>query len=360
MEREQLQSPQALKQQQIFEAVKPFVVQVYAVLRTQMPFGYGTQAAVDKDQHLLEQFHFLGSGFFFDNEGHIVTAAHLVLRPKNLEVDGSFCPTSHGPRGRPVKGDLVPFPLAIKDSFGRLHAAHLCGLDETTDVAVLRVEDSFQRSDLPHLHGKFADARPAMGDIVATYAATEHANEPIGATGQVLQPSQTFRRIQDSGSIGLLQLDLPTFPGMSGAPVVNMEGSIVGMLVKKFDMCGLALPSTVVLRVAESLRDSGEFTVPSIGLLVAEEVPRLAAARQNFPTASGLKVCGVTPGSSADGAGVCEGDRIIYMKGEAMNSIGRLREIVLLHKGGPIEITVQRCTVMEDSEVPRQDIFWIS
>ncbi|CDJ36251.1 uncharacterized protein EMH_0069680 [Eimeria mitis] len=263
VERELQQSPEPLKLQQVFRKIEPLVVQVYAVLQTQAPFAHKAlgQTEFDEEQHAHEQYHFLGSGFFFD--------------------------------------------------------------DEATDVAVLRVNNSFQGKECPHVHGKFAVTRPEMGEIIATYAATEHANEPIGVAGQVLQPRQTFRPTDDSGNLGLLQLQLLTLPGMSGAPVVDMEGSIVGMLVKKFDICGLALPSAVVLRVAESLRDSGKFTVPSIGLLVTEEMPRLAAARPNLPTGSGLKVCRVTPGSAADRAGVREGDLIINVKGEVMDSIGR-------------------------------------
>lgn len=85
----------------------------------------------------------------------------------------------------------------------------------------------------------------------------------------MLQPRQTFKSLDSSGCLGFLQLQLLTLPGkprreakhsgvrryitsvstyclcvfyllagMSGAPVCNMSGHVVGMLVKKFDMCG--------------------------------------------------------------------------------------------------------------------------
>ncbi|CDJ50080.1 Serine protease Do, related [Eimeria brunetti] len=347
-EREQHRLTQPLKLQQIFEMMKPLVVRVYAVLRTQTYSGRRAvdQTEVNDDKHVHEQLNFLGSGFFFDDQdlswveytgllcavadisaGHIVTAAHVVLRPSKMGMDAVICPKTHEPRGR-LEGNFEPFSFAVKDSSGLMHVVHLCGVDETTDVAVLRMDDSFQRRGLPHAHGKFAVACPAMGEIIATYAATEHANEPVGVTGQVVQPRQTFKAVDDSGSMSLLQMQLLTLPGMSGAPVFNMEGSIVGMLVKKFDMCGLALPSTVLLRVAQSLRDSGKFTVPSIGLLLAEETPRLAATHPSLPTRSVLRVCGVVPGSAADEAGVREGDRIIEVKGEVMDSIGRNEDTI--------------------------------
>lgn len=75
VERERQKPPQPLKLQQIYEMMKPLVVQVYAVTKTQAPFGRRAPGPteVDKDQHVLEQFHFLGSGFFFDDEGEEFT-----------------------------------------------------------------------------------------------------------------------------------------------------------------------------------------------------------------------------------------------------------------------------------------------
>lgn len=72
IQREQQHLPQPLKPQHIFEMMKPLVVRVYAVLRTQTPSDRRTrkQTKVEEDQEmLLEKLHFLGSGFFFDDQG---------------------------------------------------------------------------------------------------------------------------------------------------------------------------------------------------------------------------------------------------------------------------------------------------
>ncbi|CDJ41581.1 Probable serine protease, related [Eimeria tenella] len=346
VEQEEQRPHETLAPEQAFEMMKPGVVRVYAILPELASACQqeGCMASPGRNPHVVERFHFLGSGFFFDDRGHVVTAAHVVLRLGDSKEESALNSTADFKQDQGLQGDFVPYRLAIKDSVGRIHPANLCGLDTVTDVAVLRVEGITNDNSPQTFCKKFDGARPLMGEIVATYAATEHAEESIGVAGRVLQPRQTFKSLDSSGCLGFLQLQLLTLPGMSGAPVCNMSGHVVGMLVKKFDMCGLALPSAVVRRVAEALRDTGKFTSPSIGLLVKEEVPCVASSHQKLPRRPTLTVCGVTPGEAADVAGIQEGDRIISVQGERMDSVVQLRELVVLHGGGSMDVTVRRGT----------------
>ncbi|XP_026190870.1 uncharacterized protein LOC34620858 [Cyclospora cayetanensis] len=269
-----------LELQRAFEAIQPAVVRVYAMTSPEVDTpGSGRGDATQENQGAdeCEHFHFLGSGFFFDDHDLLV-----------LLVMGAFV------------GYIVT-------------AAHV-----------------------------LLESRPVMGEAVVTYAALEHAEEPIGVAGRMLQPRQTFDPVGDTGGLSFLQLQLLTLPGMSGAPVCNMEGFVVGMLVKKFDLCGVAVPASIVLRVAEVLRDSGKFVPSSIGLLVEGEGLRLESKSGQIPTRPWPRVCGILPGGAAAKAGILEGDRIISVKGETTDSVGRLREILLLHRGGPLDISVRR------------------
>ncbi|OEH74389.1 serine protease related protein [Cyclospora cayetanensis] len=315
-----------LELQRAFEAIQPAVVRVYAMTSPEVDTpGSGRGDATQENQGAdeCEHFHFLGSGFFFDDHGYIVTAAHVLLRPKNAESDESACIGNGMEHHRMFGVDSVPFSLAVKDSEGMMYEACLCGVDAATDVAVLHLPGSKPKK-IFSLQGKFKESRPVMGEAVVTYAALEHAEEPIGVAGRMLQPRQTFDPVGDTGGLSFLQLQLLTLPGMSGAPVCNMEGFVVGMLVKKFDLCGVAVPASIVLRVAEVLRDSGKFVPSSIGLLVEGEGLRLESKSGQIPTRPWPRVCGILPGGAAAKAGILEGDRIISVKGETTDSVGRV------------------------------------
>ncbi|KAL8450955.1 hypothetical protein Emed_002254 [Eimeria media] len=320
---QQQQSPlfkQQLEQQQLaltraFENIRPAVVQVYAVLPR-----HRNQTDAKSAPQNLRDFRFLGSGFFFDDRGFIVTAAHVLLRPSDVRSEGE---------------------------------ASLCGVDEgqkesataclSTDIAVLRLEGaSPARGKISSLQGKFNRSIPEIGEPVVIYAAAQHAEEPIGAVGRVLQPRQTFKNISESNCGRFLHLQLLTLPGMSGAPVCDLDGFVVGMLVKKFDVCGLALSAPLVLRVAEALRDAGTFSPPSIGLLVEDVAPDFAFEGDERLSSGGVRVCSVTPGSAAAKAGLREGDKILVARGEATKSVMELREAVLLQKKGPFDLKVER------------------
>ncbi|KAL8274953.1 hypothetical protein Esti_001153 [Eimeria stiedai] len=356
-QQQQQQQSANLKQQlqqvaltRAFESIRHAVVQVYAVV----PIHRDHVDAKSASQHVGE-FHFLGSGFFFDDRGFIVTAAHVLMRPSDCRLLGEGPQMKEDPskqqRTKAAGTAHLQFPVAVKDSNGRLFAASLCGFDEgfrldltvpfilalhtllihlpcldasclsaATDIAVLRLEGACPgQGQISSFQGKFSRSTPEIGEPVVMYAATQrdrasvfesqcnlgsvadllvnrklivpraphheivfkafehHAEEPIGAVGRVLQPRQSFKSTSDSCSGRFLHLQLLTLPGMSGAPVCDLDGFVVGMLVKKFDACGLALPAPLVLRVAEALRDVGAFAPPSIGLLVEDAAPDFAS-----------------------------------------------------------------------------------
>ncbi|KAL8449369.1 hypothetical protein Emag_003614 [Eimeria magna] len=339
---------QQMQQQQLaltraFENIRHAVVQVYAVL----PRHRNHADAKSASQHLRD-FRFLGSGFFFDDREAFNVCQHLMQRPNDGRSEGEGPPNNEDAlkqqRTKKAVTTSLNFPLAVKDSNGRLLAASLCGVDEATDIAVLRLEGaSPARDKISSLQGKFSPSTPQIGEPVVIYAAAQHAEEPIGAVGRVLQPRQSFKNISESSCGCFLHLQLLTLPGMSGAPVCDLDGFVVGMLVKKFDVCGLALSAPLVLRVAEALRDAGAFSPPTIGLLVEDVAPDFAfEGDQRLSSAGGVRVCSVAPGSAAAEAGLREGDRILVARGEATKSVTELREVVLLQKKGPFDLKVER------------------
>ncbi|KAL8439636.1 hypothetical protein Efla_004544 [Eimeria flavescens] len=221
---------------------------------------------------------------------------------------------------------------------------------------------------------------------LVVFLCMQHADEPIGASGVVLQPRQTFKSLSDSGGWGFLHLQLLTLPGGSGEKLPQAMGSKasqwklegtklavpawrlswrfgirrLGARTPRFVLHLLLHPRRQLLRlltgmsgapvctldgrvrVAEALRDGGAFAPPSVGLLVEEVPPNFATTSDEKSAAAGVRVCAVTPGSAAAEAGVRAGDRILSVMGEEMKSVGQLREAILLQKGGPFELQVER------------------
>ncbi|KAL8434030.1 hypothetical protein ACSSS7_003441 [Eimeria intestinalis] len=331
---EQQQQQQQLVLTRAFENIRRAVVQVYAVLPV-----HRNHADAKSDPQTHREFRFLGSGFFFDDRDG-KSPPHNEDASKQQMIEET------------AKASL-DFPLAVKDSNGRLLAASLCGIDEATDIAVLRLEGvSHAKGKITSLQGKFSRSIPEMGEPVVTYAA-----------------AQSFKNISESSCCRFLHLQLLTLPasqvhytaaagplmpsayvdyvlpsnaGMSGAPVCDLDGNVVGMLVKKFDVCGLALSGPLVLLVAEALRDVGAFAPPSIGVLVEDVPPDFASEDNGHHSPGGVRVCSVAPGSAAAQAGLREGDKILVAKGEATKSVMELRQAVLFHKKGPFDLKVER------------------
>jgi putative serine protease PepD len=139
-----------------------------------------------------------GSGFVFDDRGHIVTNAHVVA----------------GGRGGTV---------SIVGAGGRRHTAEIVGTDASNDIAVLRVTgvSGLQRLDL-------ADPRTVqVGQPVLA------VGSPLGLSGTVTAGivSALDRQVRLGGATRqtAVQTDASINPGNSGGPLVNARGEVVGV-----------------------------------------------------------------------------------------------------------------------------------
>jgi len=176
-----------------------------------------------------------GTGFFVSTAGHLVTAAH--------EIAG--CPT------------VMVWPAGSSMGF----AAALIGLDARIDVALL------QAGVTPQLIAQLAEgSRVASGTLLA-----------IGAVDPTHQPA-AVRLVEgiaagyttDTGPQHLLELTGTFTPGMSGAPVLDPEGRVAGMLVGR----RLILPSSGLAVTAQDIiRFLGYFGIAPQPTAVRREPP---------------------------------------------------------------------------------------
>lgn len=233
---------------------------------------------VDKINSSLETGS-LGSGFVFDDLGHIITNAHVVESASSVTItflDGSQ------------------------------YNAQIIGLDKFTDIAVIKVEEKPR-----YLHPL------QMGDSSTLKVGEQVAaiGNPFGLSGSMTSGivSQIGRLLpsQDTGfSIpNVIQTDAAINPGNSGGPLLNMAGKVMGINTAiqsgtgQSAGIGFAVPSNTILKVVPVLIEEGKYSHPWIGISGKDIDPELAKVR-DLDQSKGFLVVTVVPGSPAEIAGL--------------------------------------------------------
>jgi serine protease Do len=262
----------------------------------------------------------LGSGFIIRPDGAIVTNAHVVAGATRISV-------------------------AMRD--GTTYPARLVGIDETNDLAVLKID----ARNLPVaplgnssnlLIGEWAIAiGNPYGFILAN-------TEPSVTVGVV---SGTGRNLaaQSEGSgvyVDMIQTDASINPGNSGGPLVNAAGEVIGVNSSIFSPSGgsvgigFAIPINRARRVAEDLLAHGVVRRPWVGIQPLLSRPQAGRA----PTA-GVVVASVVPGSPAEKSGIRAGDVIVRSRDRALkNPYDWYAELLELRVGESDTIVVKRGT----------------
>jgi len=220
-----------------------------------------------------------GSGFVYDNLGHIITNAHVV--------DGATKAT-----------------VTFLD--GSQYDAEIIGKDKFTDIAVIKVSEK-PRLLHPLQIGDSSQLR--VGEPVAAIG------NPFGLSGSMTSGivSQMGRLLpsQDSGfSIpDVIQTDAAINPGNSGGPLLNLRGEVVGINTAiqsssgEFSGVGFAIPSNTAIKIVPSLIEDGEYHHPWIGISGRDIDPDLARVLE-LKDAKGFLIITVVDGSPADKAGL--------------------------------------------------------
>ena len=289
-----------------------------------------------------------GAGWFWDDEGHIVTNYHVV-RPTS--VLGS-------PR-------LSPATAIIVETFeGDRFEAEYIGGDHVSDIAVIKIDaDSGAINSLPL--GDSADLRPGM--------ATVALGHPFGE-GQAFSMTQGIvsglaRSIRSEASTipipAVIQTDADMNPGNSGGPLLNSSGEVVGVNTQIRSVnninsgVGFATPINLVRRVVDSLLDDGVHEYSLIGISSWTVTPSLAEKLELDDNQGGLVVTHVAPDGPADRAGILpdtggvsdlngDGDIIVRIDNVEIDDLYDLRSYIMLNTSPGDEIVVE---VLRDGEL---------
>ena len=284
-----------------------------------------------------------GSGFVYDDTGHIITNNHVI-------------------------DDALKITVTFLD--GESYAAEIVGNDADLDLAVLKI--NARNSYLHHLEIGSSSELKVGQQVVAI-------GNPFGLSGSMTTGivSQIGRLLpQESGySIpNVIQTDAAINPGNSGGPLLNLNGEVVGINTAiqsetgNFTGVGFAIPSDTVNKVVPILIRDGGIRHPWLGVSGIDIDYELAQIR-GLDSTKGFLIVSVIEGSPADIAGLMgtetrkmidgrdvpmDGDIIIKIDGELVRKIADILVHLQMEKLVGDEMVL---TILRDGEVMDKTIF---
>ena len=238
-----------------------------------------------------------GSGFVLDDEGRIVTNAHVV-------TDGE------GADRKEAKAVYVEFPDR------NVVPARIVGYDPFADVALLAVKpDGFALHPL-----KLGDDRAlAVGQPVAAIGSPfgEQQSLSVGVVSATDRSVQSLTKFQIEGAI---QTDASINPGNSGGPLLDAGARVIGINQQietnsgANDGVGFAVPVSAIKRSVAQLENGGKAEYAYIGVSTQALYPQLAR-KLGLDTDHGALLAEVVPGGPADEAGLRGGDEKLRFQG---------------------------------------------
>jgi serine protease Do len=270
----------------------------------------------------------LGSGFFWDTNGNIVTNNHVVDGATKIEVTTA-------------DGTTVP--------------ATIVGQDPYSDLAVIKV--SLPASEIHPV--SMADSSQVKVGEIAVAIGNPYGFEGSMSVGNVsglgrdLPSSQVDQTSGATYSIpDVIQTDASINPGNSGGVLVNTEGQVLGVTNAiestsgSGSGVGFAIPAEIVSKVVPSLISTGTYSHPYLGISGTDVTPDIAQA-MNLPSDTrGALVEQVTPGGPAANAnlqgsnntvtingvqGTVGGDIITAIDGQTVHSMSDIIAYLAIH-----------------------------
>ncbi|MBE2294170.1 MAG: DegQ family serine endoprotease [Phycisphaerales bacterium] len=273
----------------------------------------------------------LGSGFILSPDGYILTNAHVAQDADKIIVRLS------DQRERPAK---------------------LIGVDEMTDVALLKIEGD----NLPTVKIGDSDALEVGEWVLAI-------GSPFGLEHTATQGivSAVGRNLPSGTYVPFIQSDVAVNPGSSGGPLFNLRGEVVGINSQIYSSTGgymglsFAIPIKLAMQVVDQIKSTGEVTRGWLGVLLQAVNNDLADAF-NLDRPRGALVAQILPDSPAASAGFKQGDIILRYGGEPVEDSSQLPRMIgvtpvgktvamsILRNGEPLEIkaTIARLEATEE------------
>ncbi len=270
----------------------------------------------------------VGSGVIFRKDGYIVTNNHVISGAKELIVSL--------PDGRSLKGKLI-------------------GVDEMTDLAVVKVD----AKDLPA--ASFGDSDKIVVGEPAIAIGNPMGLEFKGSvTSGVISALNRTLDISDK-RVKLLQTDAAINPGNSGGALVNADGEVIGINSAKVaangvEGMGFAIPINTVQNIINEIMDKGYVARPYLGVSVFDPE---TAGRYGYQLNidKGVYIFQLTLNGPCGKAGLQRGDIILKIDDEETNSVSDLRGKIAEKKvGDTVKVTFDRNGKEQSADVVLEEM----
>lgn len=243
-----------------------------------------------------------GSGFVYDDRGHIITNYHVVEGARQVEVDFTS--------GYKVYGTVI-------------------GTDLDSDLAVVKV-------DVPE--GELTPLPLGDSNSLRVGQTVIAIGNPFGlsgtmTTGIISALGRTLDSQRDAPTGGfftagdIIQTDAAINPGNSGGPLFDLNGQVIGVnrAIRTTGFTntgepvnsgiGFAISINIVKRVVPYLVANGKYDYPYLGISSIDELSLPQIEALGLQSYTGAYVTGVTPDGPADQAGLRAGDRATSVQG---------------------------------------------
>jgi S1-C subfamily serine protease len=288
---------------------------------------------IPQEEHLRGQ----GSGFIINDQGNILTNAHVV--------DGT---------------DKVT--VTLKD--GRSFEGTVEGVDGITDLAVIHIDTAGEVLPV----SKLGDSdKVEVGDWAIA------VGNPLGLDNTVtLGIVSTLKR--SSAAVGIpdkridfIQTDAAINPGNSGGPLLNAQGEVIGINTAiRADAMGIgfAIPINKAKDIQASLARGERIAHPYLGVQIATLTPDMAKLNNEDPNSAialpetdGVLVVRVLPNTPAAEAGLRRGDVIIEIAGQPVRRADQLQtQVDRVKVGEALRVTLKRGNHTEQLSVKTADL----
>src|SRR5919199_632883 len=224
----------------------------------------------------------LGSGFVYDNQGHIVTNYHVVSGARRADV-------------------------TFTD--GNTYSANIVGRDRYSDLVVLQITGNYSEEKVVPLPLANSSAVRPGDQVIAI-------GNPFGLSGTITTGIVSAEgRLLPNPDTGfpvsnMIQTDAAINPGNSGGPLLNTQGQVIGMNTAIFSSTGsysgvgFAIPSNTIAKEVPVIIKDGTYNDQWLGISGGEISPELARSAGLPANYKGVVVGSVQPDSPAEKAGL--------------------------------------------------------
>lgn len=263
----------------------------------------------------------IGSGVILDTDGNILTNYHVIEGATTINVSTND---------------------------GASYEAELVGQDESSDLAVIRLQGADASSLTPIEIGD-SDSL-TVGEWVMAIG-SPFGNEQSVSTGIVSALYRSTAMQSTSGTTiyaNMIQTDAAINPGNSGGALVNDNGELIGInsMIESYSGSsagvGFAIPVNYAINIAQQIIDGETPAHPYIGVTVTT-VNAYSARQNNLSVSEGAYVNSVNADSPAEEAGLREGDIVTAVDDTQITSADGLIIAAREHSiGDTVTLTVVR------------------